>query len=67
MVNLLKLHDPIPTALITPFLRAPVLPHSRSGRFDTFDQRPKGFNLWERQRCCQGTIALCRVACAVRV
>ena len=94
MANFLKLHDPIPTALITPFLRAPVLPHSPSRRliiiiiiiiifvegaqlakavfsgalrFDPFDQRPKGLNLWERQRCCKGTIALCRGACALRV
>lgn len=67
MANLVKLHDQIPTALITPFLRAPVLLHSRSRRFDPFDQRPKGLNLWERQRCCRGTIALCRGACAVRV
>ena len=67
MANFLKLHDPILTALITPFLRAPVLPHSPSRRFDPFDQRPKGLNLWERERCCQGTIALCRGACGVRV
>ena len=67
MGNLLKLKDPIPTALITPFLRTPVLPHSRSRRFDPFDQRPKGLNLWEEQRCSQGTIVLCRGACAVRV
>lgn len=67
MTYFLKLHDPIPTALMTPFLCAPVLSHSRSQRFDPFDQRPEGSNLWEREWCCQGTIALYRGACAVRV